>query len=513
MSSLVFRNISFSYPGSPIHLLESVDFGVSEGWTGVIGANGAGKTTVLQLACGGLAPSTGIVHRPGQVLYCPQRTDDPMREFSDLLESTDGDSYRLRGQLAIEPDWLERWDTLSHGERKRAQIATCLFMVPDLLAVDEPTNHLDRDARDRVKSALRQFRGIGLLVSHDRALLDSLCMHSLFVSPPNAVLRGGGYTTAILELEQEAELAREDRTNARRERKRLEQEAVRRREHLHKAEKKKSLRGVNPRDHDARAKAYAARNADSGVKKRLKQMDGRVHRAKAVESTIDVTGRTSLGIGIGGSASKRNTLFSIHSGTLPLGDDRSLLFPDLLMQPQDRIALIGPNGAGKSTLIRHIMTTIDLPPRRVVYIPQEITAEESAATLRETKSLARQKLGEVMGWVSQLGSDPHQLLGSLVPSPGEVRKLMLALRLTEHPFLLVMDEPTNHMDLPSIECLESALRDYEGGLLLVSHDERFLSSLAAMTWEILPEEARLGRQLLAVKHQSPRSSFVAKELS
>lgn len=487
MASLVFRNISFSYPGSPTHILESVDFGVSDGWTGVIGANGAGKTTLLKLACGGLAPSAGIVHRPAQVLYCPQRTDDPMREFSDLLESTDGDSYRLRGQLGIESDWLTRWDTLSHGERKRAQIATCLFLMPDLLAVDEPTNHLDRGARDRVTDALRRFSGIGLLVSHDRALLDSLCTHSLLVSPPNAVLRGGGYTTAMHELEQEAELAREARTNARRERKRLEQETVRRREHLHKAEKKKSLRGVNPRDHDARAKAYAARNADSGVKKRLKQMDGRVHRAKAVESTIDVTGRASLGIGIGGSASKRNTLFSIHSGTLPLGDNRTLQFPDLLMQPQDRIALVGANGAGKSTLIRHLMTSIDLPPSRVVYIPQEITAEESAATLKDTKSLASQRLGEVMGWVSQLGSDPYQLLESLVPSPGEVRKLMLALRMTDHPVLLVMDEPTNHMDLPSIECLENALREYVGGLLLVSHDERFLSVLTGLLWDIRSE--------------------------
>ena len=103
--------------------------------------------------------------------------------------------------------------------------------------------------------------------------------------------------------------------------------------------------------------------------------------------------------------------------------------------------------------------------------------------------MARQQLGEVMQWVSRLGSDPHQLLESGIPSPGEVRKLMLALRMSDTPALLVMDEPTNHMDVPSIECLESALQGFLGGLLLVSHDERFLCRLTSATWEIRPKDS------------------------
>lgn len=487
MASLVFRNLTFSYPGSPVVLFDSINFGVSEGWMGVIGANGAGKTTLLHLACGLLVPQSGQVHRPLSIVCCPQRTDDPMPELTDLLNATDGNTYRIRGLLGVEDDYLDRWNTLSHGERKRAQIATCLFMAPDLLAVDEPTNHLDSAARDKVADALRRFRGIGLLVSHDRILLDTLCTHSLFVSPPSVALRSGGYTTAMGELEQEAELAREGRTKARKERKRLEREAVIRRVHLHKAEKKKSLRGINPRDNDARTKARAARVSDSGVRKRVRQIDGRIERAATVERGINVTGRQSLGIGIRGPMSKRNTLFAIPGGRLPLGEGRCLHFPDLLMQPQDRIAVIGPNGAGKSTLLRHIQEAISLPPDHVVWIAQEVTAEESAATLRKTKALAGNELGDVMRWVGRLGSDPRQLLESLIPSPGEIRKLMLAIRLADSPVLIVMDEPTNHMDLPSIECLESALKDYHGGLLLVSHDKRFLSKLTNTLWEIRSE--------------------------
>jgi len=317
MASLVFRNITFSYPGSPVELLKSVDFGVSEGWVGVIGPNGAGKTTLLQLACGSLASQSGQIHRPSNIVYCPQRTDDPMPELADLLAATDGESYRVRGSLGVEDDYLDRWQTLSHGERKRAQLATCLFMEPELLAVDEPTNHLDADARTRVGKALHRFRGIGLLVSHDRTLLDTLCTHSLFVSPPNVALRGGGYTIAIAELEQEAELARENRTRARKERKRLESEAATRRIHLHKAEKKKSLRGVNPRDNDARAKARAARVSDSGVRKRVRQIDGRVERATASERTIRVTGRRSLGIGIRGPHQSKTPCSQYLQGRSP----------------------------------------------------------------------------------------------------------------------------------------------------------------------------------------------------
>jgi len=484
VSSIVFRDVSFSYDASPDGLLRSVDVGVSEGWTGVIGPNGAGKTTILRLACGDLSPRRGRIDRPADPVYCPQRTDEPMSEFRSLLDAVDGEAYRLRGKLGIEEDWLSRWGTLSHGERKRAQIGTCLWLKPQLLAVDEPTNHLDRPARKLVADALRSFRGIGLLVSHDRELLDDLCEHVLFIDPPSAVLRSGGYTVASEAASQESALAREARTKARKERKRLEREAAVRRTHLAKAEKKKSLRDADPRDSDARAKAYAARNADSGVGKRLRQIQGRVQQAAEQETSIRVTRPADLGIEISGAASSRNALVRLPAGTVPLGEDRSLSFPDLIVQPTDRIALVGPNGSGKSTLLRRIVAGLTLPENRVVSIPQEISIEASAAVLASVRQLRPDLRGRAMTWVSRLGSDPERLLGSELPSPGEVRKLILARHLACEPHLILMDEPTNHMDLPSIEAVEAALTAFPGGLLLVSHDERFLGALTTVRWEI-----------------------------
>ena len=500
MASLQFKHVSFSYDAATDGIFSRIGFGVSEGWTGVIGANGAGKTTLLHLACGLLSPKSGAVHRPPSIVYCPQRTDSPMDEFSAFLDSFDGEAYRLRGQLGIEDDWLDRWNTLSHGERKRAQIGTCLWLTPDLMAVDEPTNHLDRAAKRRVEEALGTFPGIGLLVSHNRDLLDDLCAHCLFVSPPSVVLRSGGYSTTRRQLEQETQLAHEARTTARQQRIRLQREAVERRNHVRKAEKKKSLRGVAPRDHDARAKARVAKIADGRSGKQLRQIEGRIRQAKEAENSINVVPASELGIRVNGSTSSRNTLLLEPAGSLPLGNGRLLTYPDLVMQPSDRIALTGPNGYGKSTLVRHLVSSLSLADDHYAYIPQEIPAEQTKLILDQARKLSGDRLGRTMAWVRQLGSPPERLLDSTLPSPGEVRKLLLALRLAGDLHLIVMDEPTNHMDLPSIECVEYALRDFPGALLLVSHDQRFLSSLTNVDWSIKTAGAD-GRQAVLSVHQ------------
>ena len=487
MASLSFEHVSFGYDAAPDDLFADLQFGVSEGWAGVIGANGSGKTTILRLASGELEPRAGRVHRPPHALYCAQRTDEPMDAFGELLMADDGEAYQIRGRLGVEDDWLERWTTLSHGERKRAQIATCLWLDPDLLAIDEPTNHLDRDAHRRVIGALRSYRGIGLLVSHDRELLDGLCTHCLFVSGSIVALRSGGYTAAREGVLAEDRALRERRVKARAEERRLDRERVVRRRHQEIAEKAKSLRGMNPRDSDARQKAYAARVSDSGAGKRLRQLEGRIAQAKEAQHVGPLLRQSALGIDIVGERAPCNRLCHLPAGSIRLGDERSLRFDELMVLPADRIALVGPNGSGKSTLIRHLVDCIDLGPGRVVTIPQEIDAETSARLIDEVRDLPGERLGRTMSWVSRLGSDPERLLGSRLPSPGEVRKLLLAMHIADRPYLIILDEPTNHMDLPSIECLEEALCGAACALLLVSHDERFLGRLTTTRWVIEPD--------------------------
>jgi ATPase subunit of ABC transporter with duplicated ATPase domains len=198
----------------------------------------------------------------------------------------------------------------------------------------------------------------------------------------------------------------------------------------------------------------------------------------------------ALGLELAGEASKRNVIVRIDADTLPLGESRSLRFDELIVRPADRIAITGPNGAGKTTLVRHVLSRLDLPVERVVYVPQEIDRASSARILADVRQLAPTRLGRVMAGISCLGSRPQRLLESDEPSPGELRKLLLALGLSHAPHLIVMDEPTNHLDLPSIQCMEEALAQVCCALLLVSHDEHFLARVTQTRWRIEVDAAQ-----------------------
>ena len=135
-------------------------------------------------------------------------------------------------------------------------------------------------------------------------------------------------------------------------------------------------------------------------------------------------------------------------------------------------------------MLRKLLNAFNVPPAQITYVPQEIEAAQARAILAEVRALPHEQLGHLMTIVSRLGSRPHRLLESVEPSPGETRKLLLALGMTYAPQMIVLDEPTNHLDLPSIACLEQALADCPCGLVLVSHDQRFLSALTRQTWQI-----------------------------
>jgi ATPase subunit of ABC transporter with duplicated ATPase domains len=496
--SILFENVSFTYDRATQPLITELSVHFTRGWTGIVGANGVGKSTILKLATGGLVPLEGRVVIPEFAIYCQQRTDDAPEHLHELILSMNGDAFRIKGQLGIEDDWLERWNTLSHGERKRAQIAVALWRKPQVLAVDEPTNHLDVEAQDLLFDALSTFRGVGMLVSHDRRLLDDLCRQCLFVDPPDCILRRGNYSLGMQQTLTDAMTVQKQRTRAKHDFLRIKRETTKRRDAAAQANRQRSKRGLAMKDHDARGKINLARvtGKDGAAGKCLNQLGGRLSQARTKMDSIKVKKTYNLGIWMPGAKSKRNTVFNLTAGSLSLGGDRWLHFPDLMMKPDDRIALTGLNGSGKSTLIDHIMQSLNLSDNHITYIPQEIDINASQDIMGRARELPHDKLGQMMTVVSCLGSRPQQLLESVEPSPGEIRKVLLATGIANVPHLIVMDEPTNHLDLPSIECLEQALVDCPCGLLLVSHDRRFLDALVHKRWHISSDRRMRGEYIL-----------------
>ena len=499
--SIVFQNVSFTYDKATQPLFNNLSLHLAQGWTGIVGANGVGKSTILKLATGELNPLAGHVIIPEFAIYCPQRTDTVPYHMHALVHAMDGDAFEIKGRLGVKGDWIDRWATLSHGERKRAQIAVALWRKPQVLAVDEPTNHLDIDAQNMLFTALKAFHGVGMLVSHDRQLLDELCYQCLFVEPPNAILRPGNYTRGLQLAEKEEMYAVKQRQQAKHELFRIKREATKRRNAASQADRKRSKQRISRKDHDAKGKIDQARvtGKDGIAGKRLNQLAGRLSHAQVKLQKVKVKKHYAMGIWVSGEKSKRNTLFNLPGGSLCLGGDRWLSFPDLLMKPDDRVALTGPNGCGKSTLIGHISHSLNIGKDRIVFLPQEIEIQESQDIMATARMLPNEKLGRMMTVVSRLGSRPHRLLDSVEPSPGEIRKILLATGIANMPYLIIMDEPTNHLDLPSIECLEHALTDCPCGLLLVSHDQRFLDALARKRWHISEDIRIKGNYILDIQ--------------
>lgn len=496
--SIRFQNVSFSYDRATQALIRDLTVHFPRGWTGIVGANGVGKSTVLKLATGDLKPQGGQVIIPASTVYCRQRTDRSPTHLKQLVLTNTREACRIKGQLGVAGDWIDRWTTLSHGERKRAQIAVAMWRNPQVLAVDEPTNHLDAAAQDLLFSAFADYRGVSLVVSHDRRLLGDLCRQCLFVDPPDALLRPGNYYQGLQQAQKDATAVLKQRTQAKQELKRLKRAAAARRDAAARADRKRSKRGLKLKDHDARDKIDLARvtGKDGSAGKRLNQLKGRLSQVRNNMDAIKVKKEHRLGIWLPGARSKRNTLFNLPAGTINLGGQRRLHIPDLTMKPDDRIALTGLNGSGKSTLIDCVIQSLNLSMTHVAYVPQEIDVSASRTILAQARSLPGEKLGQMMTVISCLGSRPQRLLESNDPSPGEVRKILLATGIASVPHLIVMDEPTNHMDLPSIECLEKALADCSCGLLLVSHDRFFLDALTSTEWHISQDKGEQGKFIL-----------------
>jgi ATPase subunit of ABC transporter with duplicated ATPase domains len=511
---LTFDSLSASTPDrQPLFTGLTLSIGAER--VGLVGRNGSGKSTLLRIAAGLAEPSAGTVVRSGSVGLLAQDWP-PEQTLAEVLGVAD-DLARLARIVAGQgseadfaaADWTlearveaalaevglpgipldRRIATLSGGERARIGIARLLIEAPDLLLLDEPTNNLDATGRAAIHALVANWRGGVLVASHDRALLEAMD-RIVELTPIGVRIVGGGWSAfaASRDAERAQAAAERDRADAAlRDTRRAAQQQREAKARRDKAGRAGAAKGSEPRIVLGNRASQAEESGGRARQIGERLIGEAAARAEAARARVEVLTPLAIALPPSGLPSTAAVL-AIEAATVTLGD-RTLGPWTLALTGPERVDVSGPNGVGKTTLLRLAAGAIEPAAgvvRRthggIVMLDQHVTILDRAASIlanfrRLNPGLDDNAARAACARFAFRNRDALQEVGTL--SGGERLRAGLACTLAgEHPpWLLILDEPTNHLDLDSIDTLEAALRDYDGALLVVSHDAAFLDAI------------------------------------
>ncbi|PLZ23761.1 ABC-F family ATP-binding cassette domain-containing protein [Fischerella thermalis] len=519
---LRLEHISKIYPTGEV--LKDINWEVKVGdRVGLVGVNGAGKSTQLKIITGKIEPTSGEVIRPASlhISYLNQEFDvDPCRtikeelwtvfkeankvqlslvevqhqmetappeELDKLINKLDKlqrqfealDGYGLEArigkilpEIGFEPEDGDRLvSAFSGGWQMRISLAKILLQEPDLLLLDEPTNHLDLETIEWLENYLKGLNTPMVIVSHDREFLDRLCTQIVETERGVSTTYLGNYSAY---LQQKAEKQTAQLSAYERQQKELEKQQA----------------------FVDKFRASATRSTQA--KSREKQLE-KIERVEA-----PTVGVKTLQFRFPPAPRSGREVVEIKNLTHIYDEKILFLGANLLIERGDRIAFVAPNGAGKSTLLRLIMG-MEQPTEGVIKLGQHNVIpgyfeQNQAEALDLEKTVMETIHDEVPDWKNE---DVRTLLGRFLfsgdtvfkkvaaLSGGEKARLALAKMLLRPANLLILDEPTNHLDIPAKEMLEEALQDYDGTAIIVSHDRYFISQVANKIVEIRDGEFRV----------------------
>lgn len=461
------RNVSLAFGNN--QLFRNVELYINRGdKISLVGRNGSGKSTLLKVISGQLEPDAGEVFRqPGlKISYMPQEPD--FSSFKTLkevvlagLENPTGQEFRadiLISKLGILAE--QNPQQASGGERRKAALAQALIGEPDLLLLDEPTNHLDLPTIEQLEKIIADFSGAVVVISHDRMFLYNISSSTFWLDRGSMHMSSKGFR--FFEEWQEQIINHELQAQYHLDKK-IEEET----EWLHK--------GVTAR-----------RRRNMGRMRKLQQL--RIERREQIKQA----GKIELKIDEGDYRSKlvieAKHISKSFAGRMIVGDFSTRVIKG------NKIGIVGPNGAGKTTLIKLLTKRLEPDSGTVrigknleeAYFDQNRIELDPKKTLWQTLCgkgdhiLVRGQYRHVVAYLKDFLFRPDQAhcpVGAL--SGGEKNRLMLALTLAQPSNFLVLDEPTNDLDMDTLDLLQEVLDDYQGTILIVSHDRDFLDRIVS----------------------------------
>jgi len=464
MALLSVQNLTLGFGAPP--LLEDITFHLEAGErVALVGRNGAGKSTFMRVLCGDLSPSEGnvTVQKGANVAYLPQEVPTGMAGsvFDIVASDAAVAEYQVNAALTrMKLDGEAMFDSLSGGMKRRVLLARALVTEPDVLLLDEPTNHLDIDSIRWLEEFLPRAVKSLLFVTHDRVFLQNLATRIIEIDRGKLTSYACDYATYLERkaADMEAEAARQEVFD----KKLAEEEAWIR-------------RGIKAR-----------RTRDEGrVRALLKMREERRARRS-------LTGTASISTQDAGRSGK----LVVEAEHVNFGYESTLLVRDFstIILRGDKVGIIGANGSGKTTLLRLLLGNLE-PESGTIKIGTKLQIayfDQLRAQLDEEKTVWQNVAGDnqtvtingqqrhIIGYLSDfLFSKERAHTKVKVLSGGERNRLLLAKLFTQPANLLVMDEPTNDLDIETLDLLEELLLDFKGTLLLVSHDRAFLNNVVS----------------------------------
>ena len=472
---LQMNGISLTFGGDPV--FDGLDLVVQPGdRVALVGRNGSGKSTLMKVMAGLVEPDRGEIVVPPGVSVGYMEQDPDMTGFSTLGDFAasglePGEAYKVeRAGEGLKFDPARPVETASGGERRRAALAKLMAEAPELMLLDEPTNHLDIEAIGWLEGELAATRAAYVLISHDRAFLRALTRATLWIDRGMVRRQEKGF---------EAFEAWRDKI--------WEEEDLQR----HKMDRK--------------IKAEA-RWAVEGISARRKRNQGRVRALqdlrKERSAMIKRQGTAAMDFSSGPKSGRK--VIDAKGLAKGFGEKRIVADFSLTVQRGDRVAFVGPNGVGKTTLIKMLMGEIEPDAGTVTLGTNLLPAvfDQSRAALDPEMSLWDSLTGDpdmrvsgkadqvmvrgnpkhVVGYLKEFLFDERQARAPVRSlSGGEKARLLLAKLMARESNILVLDEPTNDLDVETLDLLQELLDDYDGTVLLVSHDRDFLDRVATTT--------------------------------